>query len=350
MDLPWRAAVARWEAMDPLAAVLVLAGLLLAVLVGYALAAARRPAGPATDPAALDRLHETLEHVARVQDELRLEAQRGREDALVGLAGAAQDLQGRLAQAQRALAEVKALEQARGSQLDRATDSLRRLELVVAGSGSRGAAGENVLARALAQLPPDLLETNAAFGGRVVEYALRLPGGRLLPIDSKWTGAAELERLETTDDPAERRRLREQVAREVRLRAREMAKYLDPERTLALAVLAVPDAVHAEVPEAHAEGWREGVLVVPYSLALPFVLSLYRLTVRFASAPDTEEVAARLSRLSELLQRLDDEVEGRLSRALVQAGNARDALRGDLAEARRTSGRLAGFDRPRAEG
>jgi DNA recombination protein RmuC len=268
----------------------------------------------------------------------------------VGLTGAAQDLQGRLAQAQRALAEVKALEQARGSQLDRATDSLRRLELVVAGSASRGAAGENLLARALAQLPPDLLETNAAFGGRVVEYALRLPGGRLLPIDSKWTGVAELERLETTDDPAERRRLREQVAREVRSRAREMAKYLDPERTLALAVLAVPDAVHAEVPEAHAEGWREGVLVVPYSLALPFVLSLYRLTVRFASAPDTEEVAARLARLSELLQRMDDEVEGRLSRALVQAGNARDALRGDLAEARRTTGRLTGFDRPRAEG
>jgi DNA recombination protein RmuC len=336
--------------MDPLAAALALAGLVLAVLVGYALAAARRPAGPVFDDAALERLHQTLEEVARAQDELRREAQRGREDALVGLTGAAQDLQGRLAQAQRSLAEVKALEQARGSQLDRATDSLRRLELVVAGSASRGSAGENVLARALAQLPPDLLETNAAFGGRVVEYALRLPGGRLLPIDSKWTGVAELERLETTDDPAERRRLREQIAREVRLRAREMGKYIDPERTLALAVLAVPDAVHAEVPEAHAEGWREGVLVVPYSLALPFVLSLYRLTVRFASTPDTEEVAARLVRLSELLQRMDDEVEGRLSRALVQAGNAREALRGDLAEARRTSGRLAEFDRPRAEG
>ena len=166
----------------------------------------------------------------------------------------------------------------------------------MAGSGSRGAAGENVLARALAQLPPDLLETNAAFGGRVVEYALRLPGGRLLPIDSKWTSVAELERLETTDDPAERRRLREQVAREVRLRAREMAKYLDPERTLALAVLAVPDAVHAEVPEAHAEGWREGVLVVPYSLALPFVLSLYRLAVRFGSAARHRRAGGAASR------------------------------------------------------
>ena len=296
--------MARWAGMDPLAVALALAGLLLAALVGYALAAARRAAGTAAVTGAVDRLQETLDHVARIQEQLRLEVQRGREDALVGLSGAAQDLQGRLAQAQRSLAEVKALEQARGSQLDRATDSLRRLELVVAGSGSRGAAGENVLARAFAQLPPDLLETNAAFGGRVVEYALRLPDGRLLPIDSKWTGVADLERLETTDDPEERRRLRDHVAREVRLRVREMAKYLDPDRTLALAVLAVPDAVHAEAPEAHAEGWREGVLVVPYSLALPFVLTLYRLTVRFASVPGAEEAAARLARLPELLQRM----------------------------------------------
>ncbi|HSD67794.1 MAG TPA: DNA recombination protein RmuC [Vicinamibacteria bacterium] len=336
--------------MDPLAAVLALAGRLLAVLAGYAIVAARRPAGTAADPAAVARLQDTLDRVAHTQDELRLEVQRSREDALVGLSGAAQDLQGRLAQAQRALAEVKALEQARGSQLDRATESLRRLELVVAGSASRGAAGENVLARAFSQLPPDLLETDAAFGGRVVEYALRLPGGRLLPIDSKWTGVAELERLETTDDPDERRRLRDRLAREVRLRAREMARYLDPERTLALAVLAVPDAVHAETPEAHAEGWREGVLVVPYSLALPFVLALYRLAARFASAPAAEELGALLARLPELLQRMDEEVEGRLSRAVVQAANARDALRGDLAEARRAASRLAGFDRPQAGG
>ena len=334
--------------MEPLAAALAVAGLLLAVTLGYAVAALRARGAAAED--AVDRLQGMLDHVALAQEQIRFEAQRGREDALAGLTSAAHDLQGRLAQAQRALVEVKALEQARGSQLDRATDSLRRLELVLAGSGSRGAAGENVLASAFAHLPPDLLETNAAFGGRVVEYALHLPDGRLLPIDSKWTSAAELERLETADDPDERRRLREQVAREVRLRVREMAKYLDPDRTLALAVLAVPDAVHAAAPEAHADGWREGVLVVPYSLALPFVLTLYRLTVRFGSAPRTEGLGARLARLAELLQRMDEELEGRLSRALVQAANARDALRSDLAEARRASGHLAGFDRPEAGG
>ncbi len=314
-----------------------LAALLLLLLV-TALVWTRRPA--TADGPAAERLQLTLDRVAHAQEQLRLELQQGREATLMGVAGAAQDLQGRLAQAQRALAEVKAIEQARGSQLDRATDSLHRLELIVAGSGARGAAGENILARAFAQIPPDLLETNAAFGGRVVEYALRLPGGRLLPVDSKWTSASDLEALELAGDPEQDQRLREQVARDVRQRIREMAKYLDPERTLSLAVLAVPDAVHAAVPETHGEGWQQGVLVVPYSLALPFLLSLYRLAVRFEPGPGAEAVAERLRQVADALQRMDDELEGRLSRALVQATNARDALRGELAQVRAVAERL----------
>jgi hypothetical protein len=47
---------------------------------------------------------------------------------------------------------------------------------------------------------------------------------------------------------------------------------------------------------------------------------------------------------------MEEEVEGRLSRAVVQAANARDALRGDVAEARRASSRLAAFDRPEGQG
>jgi DNA recombination protein RmuC len=294
---------------------------------------------------ALGQLQAELTRIGRAQDEVRVEVLRARESSLRELGQATAGLRGEIGEARRALAEVKALERARGSQLDRATDSLRRLEVIVAGSASRGAAGENILGRALGQLPPDLLERNAAFGGRVVEYALRLPGGRLLPIDSKWPGADDLAQLETTDDPAERRRRSEQLGREVRLRAREMTRYLDPERTLALAVLAVPDAVHAATPEAHAEGWGEGVLVVPYSLALPFVLSLYRLVLRLGSAPGADELAPGLARLAESLRRLDDEVEGRLSRGLVQSTNARDALRSELAGARRTAERLAGTAR-----
>jgi DNA recombination protein RmuC len=310
----------------------------------------RRSPVPASDPAALQALEAVARHMGqlqseltrltRVQNDLRQDVQRGREASLLQLAEATQGIRGELGQAQRALAEVKALEQGRARQLDAASDSLRRLEAVVAGSGTRGAAGENILARALAQLPPDLLELNVAFGNKCVEYALRLPGGRYLPIDSKWTSVGTLERLEETDDPVERKKLVDQVVRDARAKVRDMTKYLDPERTLALGLLAVPDAVYEAAPEAHGEGYREGVLVVPYSLALPYVLALYRLVVRFGASVDTDQLAARVRTLAECLRRMDDEVEGRLSKGLVQVQNARDALRDQVGVAQRAADRL----------
>jgi DNA recombination protein RmuC len=285
-------------------------------------------------------LQSELMRLSRQQEELRGEAQRGRESWIVQLGATTQEIRGDIGEARRALAEVKALEEGRMRQMDRAADSLRRLEVVIAGSGSRGAAGENILVRALAQLPPDLLSVNVAFGSKVVEYAVRLPDGRLLPIDSKWTSVGTLERLEESDDPAELKRLVEQIAREVRARIRDMTKYLDPDRTLGLAVLALPDAVYHSAPEVHGEGYREGVLLVPYSLALPFLLTLYRLAVRFGVGTDAQAVATGLRELSETLRKMDEEVEGRLSRALTQAQNARDALREHGSLAQRTAARL----------
>lgn len=285
-------------------------------------------------------LRAELRQLGQAQEGVRLDVQRGREASLLGLSQATQSLQGQLGHAQRALAEVKALEQGRTRQLDYATDALRRLEAVVAGSSSRGAAGENLLAKSLGQLPPDLLLHDVAFGGRIVEYALRLPDGRYLPVDSKWTSVGALEALETAENAAARRPLLLAVSRDLRARVREVAKYLDPERTVSLAVLAVPDAVHAAAPEVHAEGWGEGVLVVPYSLALPFVLTVYRLALRFGAVADQDALRSRLHVIDEALRSIEEEIEGRLSRGLVQVQNARDALRGHASEARGASARL----------
>jgi DNA recombination protein RmuC len=326
----------------------VVAVVVAAGLVAAAYLLSRRP--PASDPAALQaleavsrnlgQLHSELGRLAHTQSELRADVQRGREASVLQLHEAAQGIRGELGHAQKALAEVKALEQGRARQMDQAADSIKRLEAVVAGSGSRGAAGENILSRALAQLPPDMLEVNVAFGNKCVEYALRLPGGRYLPIDSKWTSVAALERLDAAEDAAERKKLVEQVARDVRARVRDMAKYLDPERTLALGLLAVPDAVYAASPEAHGDGYREGVLVVPYSLALPYVLALYRLVIRFGASVDTDQLTARVRTLGECLRKMDEELEGRLSKGLVQIQNARDAMRDHVGSAQRTAGRL----------
>lgn len=320
--------------------------LLAAALVTLVALFLRRGSDPAAVQAteslarSLGQMSSEIQRVARAQDELRRDVQQTREASFKQLADATVGIRGEIGAAQKALAEVKALEHGRARQMEQAADTLRRLESVVAGSATRGAAGENILAQALAQLPPDMLEVNVAFGNKVVEYALRLPGGRLLPIDSKWTSVPALERLALTDDPAERRKLQEQVVRDVRGRVREMSKYLDPERTLSLALLAVPDAVYGSALEVHGEAYREGVVVVPYSLALPYVLALYRLTVRFGSTVDTDQLTARLRSVDEALRRLGEEVEGRLSRGLVQVQNAREALREHVVEAQQATSRL----------
>ena len=174
----------------------------------------------------LQQVQGEIVRLARQQDDLRQDVTRGREASVLQLADTAREIQAQLGNAHRALAEVKALEVGRAQKLDQAADSLRRLEAVVAGSSTRGAAGENILARALTQLPPDLLELNVAFGNKIVEYALRLPGGRYLPIDSKWTSVGVLERLDALAEVplGERKRLVDQVVRDVRGRIKEMTK------------------------------------------------------------------------------------------------------------------------------
>lgn len=305
---------------------------------------------PAADPAALrtletvsrslGQIQSELARTVRSQEDLKRDVQASREASLQQLHEATLGLKTEIGAAQKALAEVKAIDQGRASQMEHASASLKRLEAVVAGSSSRGVAGENILAKALTQLPPDLLEINVAFGSKIVEYALRLPGGRLLPIDSKWPAVPALERLGETLEMPERRRLQELVANDLRKRAKELAKYLDPERTLSLAVLAIPDAAYTAAPEIHAEAYRGGVLVVPYSLALPYVLALYRLSLRFGVSVDADQMAARLHALDDSLRMIGDEVEGRLSRGLVQIQNARDAVRGHVVDAQNTAARL----------
>jgi DNA recombination protein RmuC len=298
----------------------------------------------------LQQVQGEIVRLARQHDDLRQDVARGREASVLQLADTAREIHAQLGNTHRALAEVKALEVGRARQLDQASDSLKRLEAVVAGSATRGVAGENILVRALSQLPPDLLEVNVAFGNKIVEYALRLPGGRFLPIDSKWTSVGVLERLDALGEvqPQERKRLTDQVLRDLRAKIRDMTKYLDPERTLSLGLLAVPDAVYAAAPEAHGDGYREGIIVVPYSLALPYVLALYRLTVRFGCVVDTDQLADRLRGLGECVRKLDEEVEGRLSRGIVQLENSREALRDHLGEARRATHRLLETAEPEA--
>src|SRR5919106_579725 len=209
--------------------------------------------------------------------------------------------------------------------------AVRRLEGVLAGGGARGRAGENLLEEALSHLPPGMLVRDFAVGGRRVEFALALPDGRRLPIDSKWTAARELAELEREQEPGARQALSRRVEEEVTRRAREVRGYLDPALTTPFAVACVPDPAFAACRRAHADAFVDGVVIVPYSSALPVLLTLYVLASRYGSVSDVRDC---LAELDAVFGAMEQTLEHKLARATTMLTNAAVDWRTQVGRAR----------------
>jgi DNA recombination protein RmuC len=234
--------------------------------------------------------------------------------------------------ARHALDELRIRDQERRAREGEHAEVVRRLATVLAGGSSKGRAGENVLREHLAELPPGMLVSDFRVNGKVVEYGLLLPDGRRLPVDSKWTAVRELEALEgAVGDPGRREAIVREVERIVVVRAREVAQYLDPAMTAPVAVAAIPDAAYAVLRRAHAEAFGRGVVIVPYSSALPVLLFLYSLVARFGSAGDIE---ACLTEVCGVLEVMEGVLENKVARAATMLSNGADEIRSQLGKAR----------------
>jgi DNA recombination protein RmuC len=206
---------------------------------------------------------------------------------------------------------------------DEARASLRRLESVIAGSSTRGAAGENILEETLRALPPEMLQRNVWVGGKVVELALRLPGGKLLPIDSKWVSSSALEQLaEPGLDAPRRAQLTAQVEREVERRVREVSQYIDPATTSPFVLAVIPDAAYDVCRGAIVGAHQRHVMVVGYAMALPYLLTLYQLHLQFARSVDMEKLQSVLIDVERHLDTLEGVLENKLQRAVTMLQNA----------------------------
>ncbi|MBM4418989.1 MAG: DNA recombination protein RmuC, partial [Chloroflexi bacterium] len=221
------------------------------------------------------------------------------------------------------LAHMRGQIDARREVEQRTADSIRRLELVLAGTQARGAAGENLLESAFASLPADWQVRDLRVGSRVVEFGLRLPNGLILPIDSKWAALPLLERFHAADEAEARRRLKAEIENTVRERAREVARYIDPNQTTAHAVATVPDAVYELCAGLHAELFRASVVLVPYSMFIPYLLLVFQTEVRSGRAIDLERLGGQLDMIEAALRAIQEEVHGRLARGLTMVENAR---------------------------
>ncbi len=234
----------------------------------------------------------------------------------------ASELRERLAQTQSVVERLGSALVARQSIEDEARSSLKRLEGVIAGTSTRGAAGENILEEVLKHLPPEMLQRNVWVGGKVVELALQLPGGKLLPIDSKWVSSGALEQLaESGLDAPRRAQLTAQVEREVERRVREVSQYIDPAATSTFALAVIPDAAYEVCRGAIVSAHRRHVMVVGYAMALPYLLTLYQLHLQFARTVDMEKLQSALIDVERHLDTLEAILDNKLQRALTMLQN-----------------------------
>ena len=221
-------------------------------------------------------------------------------------------LRSRVDEAVASLASLSGVFDERRRLEEQAVDALGRVERLVAGSHGRGRSGENLLGAALAEFPPEMLVRDFTLGGRVCEFALRMPDGKLLPIDSKSPASDLVAALATAEGPA-LEEIRRRIEKAVCLRVGEVAGYLDPSLTVPMAVAAVPDAVFGCCRKAHAVAQQSRVLIVSYSLAVPL-----------------------------LLGQLGDRIESQLSRGLKMASNAAAEMRSLVRGAELSLGALSG--------
>jgi DNA recombination protein RmuC len=236
-----------------------------------------------------------------------------------------------LAETRRAVEDLRSRDQERRERDEESRAALRRLEATFLGAATRGRTGENVVWETLSLLPPDMVDADFRVGGKVVEFALRLPDGRRLPVDCKWAGVAAVEALDEADGP-DRHRLAQAVERLVAGRAREVAKYLDPSLTTPFAVAAVPDAAYAVLRRAHLDAYGDRVLLVPFSGALPVLLALYALCCRLGG--DAADMGAMVTEVERSLDAIERSLENSVERATKMTQNAAADIRVHIGRAR----------------
>lgn len=219
-------------------------------------------------------------------------------------------------------------------------DSIRRLETIIAGTQTKGSAGENVLEVVFAKLPIEWQVRDFRIGGKSVEFALRLPNNLIMPIDSKWAATNLLEQFINSDDIQEQQKLKKDIESAVLAKAKEVRKYLDPSITVNFGVAVVPDAVYDLCAGIQSETFQLNVVLVSYSMFVPYLLLVFQTTLKNSQSVDLQKLDAYLQTAQESIMNLQDELDGRFSRAITMMNNSRDDMRAVLGK---LSGSLTGL-------
>lgn len=231
------------------------------------------------------------------------------------------------------LASIQEHARARQEIEQQTIDSVKRLELIIAGTQSKGAAGENIVDLVFAKLPVEWQIRNFTVNGRIVEFGLRLPSNLILPIDSKWPGTTLVERIAVVENADERETLKREIEKEIVRKAKEVSKYIEPGITMPFAIAVIPDAVYELSAAVQSEAFQSNVVLVSYSMFVPYLFLTIQTAVKTLQTVDLQKLDACLDAIQNSINKLQEELDGRFARALTMLNNSRDDMRAHISKA-----------------
>jgi len=211
-------------------------------------------------------------------------------------------------------------------------ESIRRLETVIAGTQSKGSAGENILEVVFAKLPIEWQVRDFKIGGKAVEFGLKLPNNLIMPIDSKWTATNLLEQFIDANQLDEQQRLKRMIEDAVLQKAKEVRKYIDPSITVNFGVAVIPDAIYDLCAGIQYEVFRMNVVLVSYSMFIPYLLLVFQTVLKASQSIDLQKLDTYLQTAQDNINALQEEIDGRFSRAITMLNNSRDDMHAYLSK------------------
>lgn len=215
----------------------------------------------------------------------------------------------------------------------RTNESISRLETVIAGTQSKGVAGENVVELVFAKLPVEWQVRSFTVNGKTAEFGLRLPNNLIVPIDSKWPATHLIEQFALCENPEDRKRLKGEIEKSILQKAKEVSKYLDPNITMPFGIAVVPDAVYDLSVSVQTDIFQLNVVLVSYSMFVPYLLLVVQTALKTMESVDLQKLDAYLKQVQASINTLQEELDGRFSRALTMLGNSRDDMRANISKA-----------------
>jgi DNA recombination protein RmuC len=271
--------------------------------------------------------------LAQSESNITSQVGKSQQESLQSLYVVGNDLSEELTRIQAELNALQAGVKAR-EEIDHSTsESIRRLETLIAGAHAGGAGDEHVLDAMFARLPADWQARNFSVNGTQVDFGLRLPNRLILPIDGAWRAGDLLEQFSAASDAAEQRRLKAQIEDALLQKAREVTLCIEPGVTVGFGVAAVPDAVYDLCGGVRAEVFQMNVVVVSYSLFMPYLLLVFQTILKGGQNIDLQKWEARLRTLQDSILALQEELDGRFFDAITLLNHSRDEMRAQLSKA-----------------